>query len=85
MFATLPCSGSCRNPWEGAPLGSWLLKTAILTAWERKCVSKLTVETCTLDHPRALALYQKHGFTPVRRERRTRRLTRDRDLSRIPS
>ena len=69
----------------GKGLGSWLLKTAVLTAWERKGVTKLTVETCTLDHPRALALYQKHGFTPVRRERRTRRLTRDRDLSRIPS
>jgi hypothetical protein len=35
------------------------------------------VNTCTLDHPRALIQYQKHGFTPVRQEERTRLLTRD--------
>ena len=69
----------------GKGLGSWLLQTAVLTAWDRQGVTTLTVNTCTLDHPRALALYQRHGFTPARRERRTRRLTRDRDLSRIPS
>ena len=68
----------------GLGLGSWLLKTAILTAWDRPGTTKLTVNTCTLDHPRALQTYQKHGFTPVRREDRTRTLTRDRDLSRIP-
>jgi len=69
----------------GRGLGSYLLKTAILTAWDRPGITKLTVNTCTLDHPRALAFYQKNGFTPVRREDRTRILTRDRDLSRIPS
>jgi GNAT superfamily N-acetyltransferase len=69
----------------GSGLGQWLLKTAILSAWERPGTSKVTVNTCTLDHPRALALYQKNGFTPVRQEQRTRVLTRDRDLSRIPS
>lgn len=69
----------------GRGLGSYLLRTAILTAWDRRGTRKVTVDTCTLDHPRALALYQKHGFTPVRREDRTRTLARDRDLSRIPS
>ena len=69
----------------GKGLGVWLLKTAILTVWDRPGTKKLTVNTCTLDHPRALATYQKHGFTPVRREDRTRVLTRDRDTSRIPS
>ncbi|MXQ06523.1 GNAT family N-acetyltransferase [Alphaproteobacteria bacterium GH1-50] len=68
----------------GKGLGSWLLKTAILTAWARPGVSKLTVNTCTLDHPRALQTYQKAGFVPVRREDRSRITTRDRDLSRIP-
>jgi len=68
----------------GKGLGSWLLKTALLTAWDRPGTTKLTVNTCTLDHPRALATYQKHGFTPVRREDLTRILTRDRDVSRIP-
>ncbi len=69
----------------GSGLGRWLLQTAILTAWDMPGTAKLIVDTCTLDHPRALALYQKNGFTPVRREDRTRILTRDRDLSRIPS
>lgn len=68
----------------GKGLGGWLLKTAILTAWSREGIERLTVNTCTLDHPRALALYQRHGFTPVRREDKTRILSRDRDLSRIP-
>ena len=68
----------------GAGLGTYLLRTAILTAWEKPGTRKLTVNTCTLDHPRALAAYQKAGFTPVRREEKTRILTRDRDLSRIP-
>ena len=69
----------------GQGLGAYLLRTAILTAWDREQTEKLTINTCTLDHPRALALYQKNGFTPVRREDRSRVLTRDRDLSRIPS
>ncbi len=69
----------------GSGLGTWLLKTAILTAWDMAGTEKLIVDTCTLDHPRALALYQKNGFTPVRRETKTKILTRDRDLSRIPS
>lgn len=68
----------------GRGLGGWLLRTAILTAWDQPGTTKVTVNTCTLDHPRALALYQKNGFTPVRREDKTRILTRDRDLTRIP-
>jgi len=69
----------------GRGLGKWLLRTAILTAWSRQGTKRLTLNTCTLDHPRALQTYQKNGFTPVRREDHTRTLTRDRDLSRIPS
>lgn len=68
----------------GQGLGTFLLRTAILTAWEREGLGKLTVNTCTLDHPRALQTYQASGFEPVRRENFTRTLTRDRDLSRIP-
>ncbi len=68
----------------GAGLGTYLLRTAILTAWSREGLETLTVNTCTLDHPRALAHYQKNGFTPVRREARTRTLDRPRDLARIP-
>jgi GNAT superfamily N-acetyltransferase len=69
----------------GKGLGTWLLQTAILTAWDTEGTERVTVNTCTLDHPRALALYQKNGFHPVRREEKTRILTRDRDLTRIPS
>ena len=61
----------------GRGLGSWMLRTAILTAWSRDGVEVLSVNTCTLDHPRALIQYQKYGFTPVRQEERTRVLTRE--------
>ncbi|MDF0599355.1 GNAT family N-acetyltransferase [Psychromarinibacter sp. C21-152] len=68
----------------GTGLGTWLLKTAVLAAWDLPGTRKMTVNTCTLDHPRALALYQKVGFEVVRREDRSRVLTRDRDPARIP-
>lgn len=68
----------------GRGLGQFLLRTAILTAWDRPDLDRLTVNTCSLDHPRALAMYQKHGFSVVAQEPRSRVLTRDRDLSRIP-
>lgn len=58
---------------EGMGLGKWLLSEAIRTGWAKKAVRKMTVETCTLDGPRALPLYQKMGFSPVRREDRRRR------------
>ncbi len=69
-FGLVPCS-------VGRGLGSWMLRTAILTAWARAGLSCLRVNTCTLDHPRALIQYQKHGFTVDRREQRQRVLTRD--------
>ncbi len=68
----------------GQGLGTYFLRTAILTAWDREGLETLTVNTCTLDHPRALQAYQASGFAPVRREDLTRTLTRARDLSRIP-
>jgi hypothetical protein len=40
----------------------------------------MTVDTNTLDHPRALALYQRMGFVPVRREDKTGKLTRAREV-----
>ncbi|MGG7645217.1 GNAT family N-acetyltransferase [Rhodovulum sp. YNF3179] len=68
----------------GRGLGTFLLQTAVHTGWDRDGIEKMTVNTCTLDHPRALINYQKNGFAPVRQEERSRILTRDRDLSRIP-
>ncbi len=44
-----------------------MLQSAVDLAWD-KGPRKLTVNTCTLDHPKALPLYQKLGFRPVRRE-----------------
>jgi GNAT superfamily N-acetyltransferase len=52
----------------GRGLGSFLLSTAIDTAWTRP-IERLWVHTNTLDHPRALPLYQKMGFTPYAQEK----------------
>jgi GNAT superfamily N-acetyltransferase len=61
----------------GRGMGWWLLQTAILTAWQRPGITRLTVNTCTLDHPRALGQYQRAGFTPVRTAEAERVLKRD--------
>lgn len=51
----------------GTGLGRFLLCEAITLAWARH-PKRLIVQTCTLDHPRALPLYQRHGFTPYAQE-----------------
>lgn len=48
----------------GRGLGRWFLGAAIGAAWQTK-PRKVVVQTCTLDHPAALPLYQKLGFGPV--------------------
>lgn len=72
-------SAWCRKPW-GRESRTFLLQTAVHGAWDRPATRRVTVNTNTLDHPRALRLYQKAGFEPVRRETRSRVLTRDRVL-----
>lgn len=52
----------------GKGLGGWLLDWAIEAAWNGAGVEMVTVNTCDLDHPRALMTYQKAGFRPVRQE-----------------
>lgn len=64
----------------GRRLGHWLLATAVHMGWDRPGVQKLTVNTNTLDHPRALGLYQRVGFVPVRREAASRILSRPREV-----
>jgi len=64
----------------GRGLGSFLLQTAVHMAWDRPDVARVTINTNSLDHPRALPLYQKVGFVPVRRETQRRVLTRDHTL-----
>ena len=48
----------------GQGLGRWFLGAAIEAAWATK-PKRVSVQTCTLDHPAALPLYQKLGFSPV--------------------
>lgn len=49
----------------GRKLGPWLLDQSIRMAWTGG-TRRLTVNTCTFDHPRALPLYQSLGFAPIR-------------------
>jgi ribosomal protein S18 acetylase RimI-like enzyme len=51
----------------GHGLGGFLLERTVEEAW-RRGARRLWVHTCTLDHPRALALYQKAGFVPYKQE-----------------
>jgi GNAT superfamily N-acetyltransferase len=52
---------------HGRGLGKWLMAEAIKACWARK-PEKVVVETCTLDGPAALPLYQRMGFVPVARK-----------------
>ncbi len=54
---------------QGRHLGYFFLYHACMNAWAHP-ISRLTVNTCTLDHPRALSLYQRIGFTAFSREER---------------
>ncbi|MEG9861359.1 MAG: GNAT family N-acetyltransferase [Parvularculales bacterium] len=51
----------------GEGLGVYLLHEAINLAWSQE-INRLIVQTCTLDHPHALPLYQRCGFTPYEQE-----------------
>jgi len=53
----------------GRRLGYFFLYHATMVAWSRP-IQKFIVNTCTLDHPRALPLYQRMGFVPYAREDR---------------
>ncbi len=46
----------------GLGLGAFFLGEAIAIAWDMQ-PKRLHVQTCTLDHPRALPLYQRMGFS----------------------
>ncbi|HRD74589.1 MAG TPA: GNAT family N-acetyltransferase [Hyphomicrobiaceae bacterium] len=51
----------------GTGAGRHLMNFALATAWSRP-IARLTVHTCTLDHPGALAFYLRSGFKAVRRQ-----------------
>jgi GNAT superfamily N-acetyltransferase len=46
--------------------GRWLLAQVLALSW-RKETRRVTVNTCTLDHPAALPAYLKAGFTAYKR------------------
>lgn len=53
----------------GRHLGYYFLYQSVSIAWS-KPIASLLINTCTLDHPRALPLYQRIGFVPYSREER---------------
>ena len=59
-----------RGALTGRGVGRWLLDWAMREMWRAE-PRRLYVNTCTLDHPAALPLYQKLGFRPFAQERKT--------------
>ncbi len=53
------------RPFIGRGLGRLFLSWAIDRAWSHP-ISRLTVHTCTLDHPNALDNYKRRGFEVYR-------------------
>lgn len=54
----------------GRGIGPWLLDWAVEAGWAAAGTERMTVNTCTFDHPKALLMYQRAGFTPVRQVER---------------
>jgi GNAT superfamily N-acetyltransferase len=50
----------------GKGAGRYLMNRALEIAWNR-APKRVTIHTCTLDHPRALEFYLKTGFAPYSR------------------
>lgn len=48
----------------GRRLGRPFLHAVLNTAWAHPGTSRVWLHTCTLDHPRALPLYESAGFRP---------------------
>ena len=53
----------------GRRIGPWLLHQMVELAWGEG-VEKVLLNTCTLDHKKALATYQRAGFVPYARSER---------------
>lgn len=50
--------------WIGRGIGSWFLERAVQRAWYGR-TARVSVHTCSLDHPRALSTYLGAGFAQV--------------------
>ena len=46
--------------------GRWFMNQGLEIAWSH-AIKRFWLHTCTLDHPSALAFYQRTGFTPYER------------------
>lgn len=57
----------------GKGFGSYFLEWVIAKAWSYQ-PQWIQLNTCTLDHPNALAVYTKAGFKPVRTEIQERKI-----------
>jgi GNAT superfamily N-acetyltransferase len=67
----------------GLRLGPFLLDQAIALAWQGAPIPRrLWVNTCDLDHPKALPLYQRAGFVPY--DRRVKEFDDPRPLGLVP-
>ena len=51
----------------GTGAARFLMNCALERAWSRD-IRRVWVHTCTLDHPSAVAFYQRSGFRPFRRQ-----------------
>ena len=67
------------EPFIGRGLGRYLLDWTVDTAWTHK-PDRIWLHTCTLDHPRALPVYQKAGFTPYKQTQEQIEDPRDKGL-----
>jgi GNAT superfamily N-acetyltransferase len=61
------CYFGLAEPFIGRGLGSYFLYRAIAEAWSWDA-RRVTVNTCSLDHPSALQNYQSRGFELYRTE-----------------
>ncbi|WP_407185727.1 GNAT family N-acetyltransferase [Bradyrhizobium centrosematis] len=55
------------TPLIGTGAARFLMNRALEMAWSRD-IRRVWVHTCTLDHPSAVAFYQRSGFRPFRRQ-----------------
>jgi len=53
--------------WIGSGVGGWFLRTLVDEAW-RGGVERVWLHTCTEDHPAAVDVYRRIGFSVYRRE-----------------
>ena len=68
---------------QGRHLSGWFLHAALDAAW-REDTERITIGTTSLDHPAALRLYQRFGFTVTERSQGTiRPLARNERIDRL--